>query len=95
MDFSELKKIIQTKGTEQALQQLKNNWMETDDPMISFLKHHGEWSENGCTDQECKQPSALWQKIVAKSHQGRGKAIRATNMRMVKDFVPLNMAYPA
>lgn len=59
MDFSAFNKISQTKGTEQALLEVENNWMETDDPMINFLKHHGESSGNGCTDQECKHPSAL------------------------------------
>lgn len=40
-------------------------------------------------DQECKHPSALWRKIVAKSHQGRGKAIRATNMRGDERLCPI------
>ena len=57
MDFSAFNKISATKGIDQALLDVENNWMENDDPAISFQKHHGELTVHGCTDQECEHPS--------------------------------------
>ena len=82
MDFSTFCNNMDAKGFNQAFLELEDHLEETGSPLNSFLKHHGESSGYGCTDQQCNYPNAtviIARARPAKAARGNGKAIRSTN----------------